>query len=113
MMHKLFIRKFRGEIPKNGGQTPRHFDEVMSLVRDGDTFRISMTQVLLVPSFKTGCQVPQWGMLLDDSSDEQKSFPVLVQELFSTQDNHLMFDREMTESRILDEVVKKFPKTFR
>jgi hypothetical protein len=111
--HKLFVRKFRGEIPKNGGMTPRRTDEIMSLEREGDTFRISRTQVLLVPHFVADSTKPQWGFWLDDSTDVQVSLPILVQVIMTDQDNHLSFDRELIESRIQDEIHSKFPKTFR
>jgi hypothetical protein len=109
--HKLFLRTFRGEIPKNGGKTPRRFDEVVSVLRDGDTFKISETQIILIPSFRENCQLPQWGFLVDNSQEEQRSFPILAQELFLC-DDHLSIDRSMIEDKLLRELQTKFPKTF-
>jgi hypothetical protein len=113
--HKLLIRKFRGEIPKNGGSTPRHIDEVLELEREGNTgcFRISLTQLLIVPNFVANCPKPQWGSILDNSSSEQISFPVLVMERPSDTFNFdRVADRSHAELQLLDDVRKKFPKTF-
>jgi hypothetical protein len=113
--YKLYLRRFRGEIPKNGSKTPRRIDEVLDLENDGDTFNVSLTKTLVIPSFKPDTRVPQWGFLVDVSEDEDLSFPVLVMVLSfdKVETFNDCFDRRNLELSLGNEVRKRFPQPHR
>jgi hypothetical protein len=80
--HKFLLRLFRnGFVPQNGA-VPHHSDEVVCLIREEEcVFRYTSLQQLWIPRFVLHSPTPQWGFILDNSSEVQKTFPVLAIEI--------------------------------
>jgi len=123
MSHKLFIRRFPRGIPKSTGRSEQVYfiDEFVSdleavISPKLYSFNLSGEQVLMVPHFDEFCPTPQWGFVLDNSRDDQSTYPALVVkvgEFLPTQQTLLRREgRVLQEYELLNSLIEKFPKTF-